>query len=122
MGFESKFDDCTVVLEPMTKNTFLLLVSVDPRIGEWLVPRYTDSSRNRDGPVQPPSGSATYIRIRYQDGPRPEMRVSPTVVKTSPQRLKADSFSLCRNNTELRYEVKGDDSPDVPAWDDAGQP
>jgi Ras-related GTP-binding protein A/B len=37
MGFESKFDACTVVLEPMTRNTFLLLISVDPRIGESTV-------------------------------------------------------------------------------------
>ncbi|WVQ86022.1 hypothetical protein IAT38_008190 [Cryptococcus sp. DSM 104549] len=31
-GFEAKFDDCTVVLEPLTYSTFILLVSVDPRI------------------------------------------------------------------------------------------
>ncbi|EIW69853.1 Gtr1/RagA G protein Gtr1 [Tremella mesenterica] len=31
-SFESKFDDCTVVLEPLTRNTFILIVSVDPRI------------------------------------------------------------------------------------------
>ncbi|WVQ95527.1 hypothetical protein IAU59_002624 [Kwoniella sp. CBS 9459] len=30
-GFEAKFDDCTVVLEPLTRNTYVLLVSVDPR-------------------------------------------------------------------------------------------
>jgi hypothetical protein len=33
MGFESKFEDCTVVLEPLSKNTFLLVVSADPRVG-----------------------------------------------------------------------------------------
>ncbi|ORY29647.1 Gtr1/RagA G protein conserved region-domain-containing protein [Naematelia encephala] len=32
LGFESKFDECTVVLEPMTRNTFILIVSVDPRV------------------------------------------------------------------------------------------
>ncbi|WVN89649.1 uncharacterized protein L203_104879 [Cryptococcus depauperatus CBS 7841] len=31
-GFEAKFDDCTIVLEPMTRNTFVLLISIDPRI------------------------------------------------------------------------------------------
>jgi len=38
MGFESKFEDCTVVLEPLSKNTFLLLVSVDPRVGTSTLP------------------------------------------------------------------------------------
>ena len=33
-SFEAKFDDCTVVLEPMTLNTFVLVVSADPRVGE----------------------------------------------------------------------------------------
>jgi Ras-related GTP-binding protein A/B len=31
VGFESQFDGLTVVLEPLTKNTFVLLVSTDPR-------------------------------------------------------------------------------------------
>ncbi|KAL7422705.1 GTP-binding protein gtr1 [Cryptotrichosporon argae] len=31
-GFETKFEECTVVLEPLTKNTFIMLVSTDPRI------------------------------------------------------------------------------------------
>ncbi|GFZ48207.1 GTP-binding protein GTR1, partial [Saitozyma sp. JCM 24511] len=30
VGFESTFDECKVVLEPLTKNTFILVVSVDP--------------------------------------------------------------------------------------------
>ncbi|ODN99378.1 Gtr1/RagA G protein Gtr1 [Cryptococcus wingfieldii CBS 7118] len=30
-GFECKFEDCTVVLEPLTRNTFILLISTDPR-------------------------------------------------------------------------------------------
>jgi Ras-related GTP-binding protein A/B len=34
VGFESTFDECRVVLEPMTKNTFGLVISTDPRIGE----------------------------------------------------------------------------------------
>jgi hypothetical protein len=34
VGFESTFDECKVVLEPLTKNTFILVVSVDPIIGE----------------------------------------------------------------------------------------
>jgi hypothetical protein len=34
VGFESTFDECKVVLEPLTKNTFILVVSVDPIMGE----------------------------------------------------------------------------------------
>ena len=50
MGFESKFDDCTVVLEPMTTNTFLLIVSLDPRIGTHRhCSVYVRLTSNRDG-------------------------------------------------------------------------
>lgn len=31
-GFQAKFDACTVVLEPLSRNTYILLVSNDPRI------------------------------------------------------------------------------------------
>ena len=37
LGFESTFDNCRVVVEPMTKNTFGLVISTDPRIGESLL-------------------------------------------------------------------------------------
>ena len=33
-GFESKFGGCTIVLEPLTKNTYVLIVANDPRVGE----------------------------------------------------------------------------------------
>jgi Ras-related GTP-binding protein A/B len=32
-GFEAKFDGCCVVMEPLTKNTYVLVVSSDPRVG-----------------------------------------------------------------------------------------
>jgi hypothetical protein len=35
-------------------------------------------------------------------------------------RVPANTFSLCRGNPELKYEVAADEDPDVPAWDDAG--
>lgn len=31
-GFEAKFDGCCVVMEPLTKNTYVLVVSSDPRV------------------------------------------------------------------------------------------
>lgn len=31
VGFESQFDGVAVVLEPLTKNTFILIASTDPR-------------------------------------------------------------------------------------------
>lgn len=31
VGFESHFDEITAVLEPLTKNTFILIVCTDPR-------------------------------------------------------------------------------------------
>jgi Ras-related GTP-binding protein A/B len=37
-GFESKFDGCTVVLEPLTKNTYVLIVANDPRVGKSSLP------------------------------------------------------------------------------------
>lgn len=46
VGFESTFDECKVVLEPLTKNTFILVVSVDPIIGERAGER-APSSRSR---------------------------------------------------------------------------
>jgi len=33
-GFEAKFDGCCVVMEPLTKNTYVLVVSSDPRVGK----------------------------------------------------------------------------------------
>ena len=33
-GFETRFDECTVVLEPLTQNQFVLIVSADPAVGE----------------------------------------------------------------------------------------
>lgn len=116
MGFESKFDECTVVLEPMTKNTFLLLISVDPRIGTVIIRHSSaEGSRNRDAPVYHPSITTTPLRVCDESGTRPEMRVSGSLRDHSP-----NIFRLCRHNTELDYEVKGDDDPEVPAWDDAG--
>lgn len=37
-GFESTFDGLTVVLEPLTRNTFVLAVVADPRVCElkWM--------------------------------------------------------------------------------------
>ena len=32
-GFEARFDECTAVLEPLTQNTFILIVAADPRVG-----------------------------------------------------------------------------------------
>lgn len=32
VGFETSFDGCAVVLEPLTKNTYLLVVATDPRV------------------------------------------------------------------------------------------
>ena len=32
-SFETKFDGCTVVLEPLTRNTYVLIVSADPAVG-----------------------------------------------------------------------------------------
>ena len=34
LGFESTFDDCRVLVEPLTRNSFVLVISVDPRIGK----------------------------------------------------------------------------------------
>lgn len=42
-GFETSFDGVSVVLEPMTRNTFVLVVVVDPRVGKW--------SRGQPNPV-----------------------------------------------------------------------
>lgn len=34
-GFDAQFDGVTVVLEPMTRNTFAMVVGVDPTVGEY---------------------------------------------------------------------------------------
>jgi Ras-related GTP-binding protein A/B len=39
-GFEAKFDGCCVVMEPLTKNTYVLVVSSDPRVGKFSSPLY----------------------------------------------------------------------------------
>ncbi|ORX41120.1 Gtr1/RagA G protein conserved region-domain-containing protein [Kockovaella imperatae] len=36
-GFEAKFDDCTVVLEPLTQNQFVLVVAADPIVESALI-------------------------------------------------------------------------------------
>ncbi|KLT44912.1 hypothetical protein CC85DRAFT_283225 [Cutaneotrichosporon oleaginosum] len=41
-GFETAFDGLCVVLEPMSKNTYILVVSVDPRVREY--PPFDSSS------------------------------------------------------------------------------
>lgn len=49
------------------------------------------------------------------------MRVSaPVLDLRGPVKLITTTFRLCRGNSELKYEAKGDDDPSVPAWDDAG--
>ncbi|CAD6587425.1 MAG: GTP-binding protein gtr1 [Tremellales sp. Tagirdzhanova-0007] len=89
-GFESKFDECTVVLEPMTTNTFLLLVSVDPRI------------------------ETAMLQYNLHQA---QLHISEFGSKSVLDR----KCGLCRHNPELAYDVKGDDDPNVPAWDDPGQ-
>lgn len=32
LGFEADFDGCVVVLEPLTRNTFMLVITTDPRL------------------------------------------------------------------------------------------
>ena len=39
-GFEAKFDGCCVVMEPLTKNTYVLVVSSDPRVGKISSPLF----------------------------------------------------------------------------------
>lgn len=41
MGFEAKFEECTVVLEPLTQNTFILVVAADPRVGASITSGYS---------------------------------------------------------------------------------
>jgi len=49
-GFESKFDGCCVVMEPLTRNTYVLVVASDPRVGtflDWQCQVHTDAVQKR---------------------------------------------------------------------------
>lgn len=68
-GFDAQFDGVTVVLEPLTKNTFAMVVGVDPRVGEYssqgeqIPPPYRAQltcHRGRPHQVQHAPGPATH--------------------------------------------------------------
>ncbi|KAK1922974.1 Gtr1/RagA G protein conserved region-domain-containing protein [Papiliotrema laurentii] len=87
MGFEAKFDDCTVVLEPLTTNTFILIVAADPRVEIAL--------------------------LQYNI-----YNAQPHMADFARRTMLDRKCNLCRETKELKYDVKGDDDPNVPAWDD----
>ncbi|WWD20577.1 hypothetical protein CI109_105053 [Kwoniella shandongensis] len=87
-GFEAKFDGCTVVLEPLTRNTYILIVSSDPRI----------------------ETGALLFNIHQAQNHMSEFGARSVLER---------KCGLCRHNSELKYDVKGDDDPSVSAWDDA---
>lgn len=103
-GFEATFDDCRVVLEPSTKNTFMMVVSVDPRVGEHstVLPYCSRTHRWAE------TGMLSLNLHNMQP------HLAEFAGRTSLDR----KCGLCRHNTELKYDVKGDDDPNVPAWDD----
>ncbi|WWC98727.1 hypothetical protein V866_005620 [Kwoniella sp. B9012] len=87
-GFEAKFNDCTIVLEPLTKNTYIMIVSVDPRVE---------------------TGALLY-NVHQSSAHMVEFATKHT--------LEVQKCGICRNNKELKYDVQGDDDDSIPAWDD----
>ncbi|WWC92149.1 uncharacterized protein L201_007103 [Kwoniella dendrophila CBS 6074] len=87
-GFEAKFDDCTIILEPLTKNTYIMLISVDPRVE---------------------TGALLYNV--HQASPH-------MVEFATKHTLEQQKCGICRHNKELKYAVQGDDDDSIPSWDD----
>ena len=80
LGFESTFDECRVVVEPMTKNTFGLIISTDPRIGAYLYLVCEAAGgltrRNRITAIQPQHGATAPGRFLAERHYGAEMLVS----------------------------------------------
>nr|XP_019051233.1 Gtr1/RagA G protein Gtr1 [Kwoniella bestiolae CBS 10118]OCF30163.1 Gtr1/RagA G protein Gtr1 [Kwoniella bestiolae CBS 10118] len=87
-GFEAKFNDCTVILEPLTKNTYIMIVSVDPRVE---------------------TGALLY-NVHQSSAHMVEFATKHT--------LEVQKCGICRHNKELKYDVQGDEDDSIAAWDD----
>lgn len=86
-SFETRFDGCTVVVEPLTRNTYMLIVSADPAVESAML-----------------SYNIRHAQLHFSEfHNRVEVR---------------RKCSLCRNNSEVEYNVAQDDDPTIRAWDD----
>ncbi|WOO78773.1 Ras-related GTP-binding protein A [Vanrija pseudolonga] len=93
LGFEADFDGCVVVLEPLTRNTFMLVITTDPRL------------------------TASMVKYNISQSTIHFVEVGLTV---STFHRKC---SICRDTVKKYmphavYDVEGDDDPNVVAWDD----
>ncbi|OWZ59610.1 Gtr1/RagA G protein Gtr1 [Cryptococcus neoformans c45] len=86
-GFQAKFDACTVVLEPLSRNTYILLVSKDPRIE---------------------TGAMLY-NIHRAQAHVAEFGAGKIVLERK--------CGICKRDPKAKYECKDEDDPSVPAWD-----
>jgi Ras-related GTP-binding protein A/B len=93
VGFESQFDGITIVLEPLTRNTFVLVVSTDPRSQVAMIKYNVQSSQLHFAEI------ATHTKFQRKCG------ICREAVKTV---------------TNAAYDSKDDDEPSVRAWDDVG--
>ncbi|WRT70558.1 uncharacterized protein IL334_007556 [Kwoniella shivajii] len=87
-GFEAKFDDCTVILEPLTKSTYIMIISVDPRVE---------------------TGALLY---------NVHQASAHMVEFASKLPLEQQKCGICRHNKELKYAVGTDQDDSILAWDD----
>ncbi|BEI93414.1 uncharacterized protein CcaverHIS019_0510420 [Cutaneotrichosporon cavernicola] len=92
-GFETAFDGLSVVLEPMSKNTYILVVSVDPRVHAGLIKYNIAEAHLHFAEV------GTWSAFTRKCG------VCRDSIKTM---------------ADITYNAKGDDDPSVRAWDDVG--
>jgi Ras-related GTP-binding protein A/B len=105
-GFETAFDGLSVVLEPMSKNTYILVVSVDPRVREF--------TGNVAFQLTPDAGLIKY-NIAEAHCHLAEVGTWTTFTR---------KCNICRESIktmpDLAYAPKGEDDPKVRAWDDVG--
>lgn len=112
MGFETAFDGLSVVLEPMSKNTYILVVSVDPRVRECPAMAAKKIALPQ---LTPPDAGLIKYNIAEAHNHLAEVGTWTTFTR---------KCGICRDSIktmpDLTYAPKGEDDSKMRAWDDVG--
>ncbi|KAK4687515.1 Ras-related GTP-binding protein A/B, partial [Tremellales sp. Uapishka_1] len=103
VGMECKFEDCTVVLEPVTKNTVMLIVSVDKRSTTAMITRNIHQCQIHLAEIGVRQTITRKCGCVFPVGREDDHAHAP--------------HRICRHSAEITYNVKGDDDDATQDWD-----
>lgn len=105
-GFDAQFDGVTVVLEPMTRNTFAMVIGVDPTVGEW---QQLNKARHvADG------AEAGLVKYNMNEARHHLAEVGSQTTMTR-------KCGICENNVKHEHSLSyKPTNPNARAWDDVG--